>query len=329
MFGNHLHRLQNRFQQLFPSTTTTSTRTSRPPHQPPDPFLVLSAIAAEYVSVMEHKRAKLDAMTCEQESKTGIAAHFYDESLRVSASAMPSRIKGLHVCDAYLMFFIDALHFQITWVAFLQAQHRLVEELRTKVMADGTGGNPNRGLGMESIASQKVAASLDLSASLLHNMLLQVRTLSRRIQIQISVVSRFSSFPTARFFYLPSPPLMTDCNDGKQVQNLIAQFDSRTNISIAHDSKRIALDTKNDSVAMKTIAALTMVFLPGTFTAVCSALPSSLLGPRPYCSSIRPREFSSQCVPFPLPSCEFLTRMQNRRSSAWSSFTLLTGPNRI
>ena len=88
------------------------------------------------------------------------------------------------------MYFIDALNFQVTWVPFLQQQRRIVNELRTKMISDGAGGKEGRWPNAESIASQKMAASLDLSASLLHNMLLQVKTLSRRMQIQISVVSR-------------------------------------------------------------------------------------------------------------------------------------------
>ncbi|MCJ1366646.1 hypothetical protein MMC16_005776 [Acarospora aff. strigata] len=234
VLGTHLSRLQTRFQQLFPPPpTTTPNRNAASPHAPSDPFLVLSAIAAEYTSILEHERRKLDAMTCEQESRTGITAHHYDESLAVAPSELPSRIKGLHVCDAYLMFFINTVEFQISWVAFLQEHHGIVNEHRR------SGSGSGELSAAEVVAGRKVRASLDLSASLLQNMLLQVRTLSRRIQIQISVV-----------------------------QNLIAQADSRTNISIADDSKRIALDAKKDSVAMKTIAGLTMVFLPGTFTAV-------------------------------------------------------------
>ncbi|KAI9880078.1 MAG: hypothetical protein M1830_005610 [Pleopsidium flavum] len=236
-------QLESRFQQLFPHITSN---TLSPPR---DPFVILSAIAAEYVSVMESERRRLDAMTCEQESKTGITAHYYDDSLRVRPSELPSRIKALHVCDAYLMFFIDAVNFQTSWVAFLQQQHRIVSDLRTKMLLDA---DANTSLSVQSISSQKVRVSLELSASLLHNILLQVRTLSRRIQIQISVV-----------------------------QNLIAQGDSRTNISIANDSKRIALDAKKDSVAMKTIAGLTMVFLPGTFTATLFSMVFFHVGEEP------------------------------------------------
>jgi hypothetical protein len=53
-----------------------------------------------------------------------------------------------------------------------------------------------------------------------------------------------------------------------QVQNLISQNDSRVNILVATQSANIAMDTRKDSIAMKTIAGITMVFLPGTFVAV-------------------------------------------------------------
>ncbi|KAK0099413.1 hypothetical protein ONS95_003517 [Cadophora gregata] len=71
------------------------------------------------------------------------------------------------------------------------------------------------------------------------------------------------------------------------VYQLMAQKDSHTNITIATSSaeiakaskedsavmRQIALDTKRDSSAMKTIATLTMFFLPGTFIAAIFAMP--------------------------------------------------------
>ena len=62
--------------------------------------------------------------------------------------------------------------------------------------------------------------------------------------------------------------------------NHIARNDQRINIELAKDSKRIAeisqkvaTDTKRDSSSMKSIAAVTMIFLPGTFTASLFATP--------------------------------------------------------
>ncbi len=74
-----------------------------------------------------------------------------------------------------------------------------------------------------------------------------------------------------------------------QVYSLIGQRDNRLNIeigdaskkiaqatsrdsaamkAIAEDSKKVALLTRRDSTNMRIIAAVTLFFLPGTFTAV-------------------------------------------------------------
>jgi hypothetical protein len=58
------------------------------------------------------------------------------------------------------------------------------------------------------------------------------------------------------------------------------QNDTRTNIAIADQSRdiakqsyNIAKDAKRDSTALKAIAAVTMLFLPGTFVAVSIYCP--------------------------------------------------------
>ncbi|KAL8827782.1 MAG: hypothetical protein Q9170_006877 [Blastenia crenularia] len=47
-----------------------------------------------------------------------------------------------------------------------------------------------------------------------------------------------------------------------------SQADSRTNLEIADLTSKIAVDAQRDSSSMITIAAVTMVFLPGTFISV-------------------------------------------------------------
>ena len=66
-------------------------------------------------------------------------------------------------------------------------------------------------------------------------------------------------------------------NSRTQVQinlvfNLASQGDNRTNIEIAKTSKQIAEATLRDSSSMITIAAMTMLFLPGTFVSVSLVL---------------------------------------------------------
>lgn len=48
----------------------------------------------------------------------------------------------------------------------------------------------------------------------------------------------------------------------------MAQHDTRSNMSVAKDSKTIAIASKKDSSAMKSIAVVTMTFLPATFVSV-------------------------------------------------------------
>ncbi|KAF2812177.1 uncharacterized protein BDZ99DRAFT_347708, partial [Mytilinidion resinicola] len=55
--------------------------------------------------------------------------------------------------------------------------------------------------------------------------------------------------------------------------NLIAQQDQNTSIGIARDSRMIAAESKRDSTSMKTIAVVTMTFLPGTFIAAIFSMP--------------------------------------------------------
>jgi hypothetical protein len=55
--------------------------------------------------------------------------------------------------------------------------------------------------------------------------------------------------------------------------NLIAKEDSNASIELAKDSRTIVLATKHDSSSMKTVAFLTMLFLPATFFAAFFAMP--------------------------------------------------------
>jgi hypothetical protein len=60
-----------------------------------------------------------------------------------------------------------------------------------------------------------------------------------------------------------------------QVYNFIAQRDNMLNVEVARDSRAVAVASKRDSSAMKTLAIVTMAFLPGTFIAVRTYLSST------------------------------------------------------
>jgi nitrate reductase NapE component len=62
-----------------------------------------------------------------------------------------------------------------------------------------------------------------------------------------------------------------------QTFSLIAQEENKISRSVAIDSAQIAVATKRDSSAMKTIALITILFLPSTFVAVSTAFGDKLL----------------------------------------------------
>jgi hypothetical protein len=57
------------------------------------------------------------------------------------------------------------------------------------------------------------------------------------------------------------------------ILSLFSQEDQSIGIDIAKASKSIALESRRDSSSMKTLAVVTMVFLPGTFIATFFAMP--------------------------------------------------------
>jgi Mg2+ and Co2+ transporter CorA len=54
----------------------------------------------------------------------------------------------------------------------------------------------------------------------------------------------------------------------------MTHLDAQSNMQLAKSSKQLAEAARKDSSAMKSIAVLTMVFLPGTFFAALFAVPS-------------------------------------------------------
>jgi hypothetical protein len=59
-----------------------------------------------------------------------------------------------------------------------------------------------------------------------------------------------------------------------EISRKIAEYslrDSKAMREIAEDSKEVSLLTRRDSVDMRIITAITLFFLPGTFTAVSKA----------------------------------------------------------
>jgi hypothetical protein len=84
-----------------------------------------------------------------------------------------------------------------------------------------------------------------------------------------------ASMPKSRLYVAPSIPNIPNPRlTIQKIYSLIGQKDNRLNIlaanssyQIASDSRRIAILTRRDSTDMRIIAAVTLLFLPGTFIA--------------------------------------------------------------
>lgn len=96
---------------------------------------------------------------------------------------------------------------------------------------------------------------------------IQVDYLSRRVEVQLTAVSSASCLQQLQSVRSPANLLPT------QLFNLIAQKEAKVSIAVAEDSRTLASASKEDSTAMKTLAAVTVAFLPGTFVASFFAMP--------------------------------------------------------
>ncbi|KAL9611108.1 MAG: hypothetical protein Q9167_004241 [Letrouitia subvulpina] len=228
-FGQQIEPVKAALPQIFSTDRPKPTSSSQ---VSTDPFKIIEVITSETLGWMESERLTFDLEVRRLEAKTGMSGHHSDVDSRLEAKHMGELISDLHKCGGQLSFFERMCEFQARWIGWLRCQHSWINEIRT-------GTNDFRKMDAVYRPSvSKVAASLDLGASFATERHEQVKTLNNRIKIQLSIAASLS-----------------------------AQNDTQNNIAIAEASRRIALETRLDSDAMKTIAALTMAYLPGTFVA--------------------------------------------------------------
>lgn len=200
-------------------------------NQHDDPFDILAIIFAEFSEIIELKRLAVDHEVLEAEDRTGLT------TLRRRKSRKPEILDTqstlyLHRVSGHIHFVERASSFQNECLEFLLQQHEKLNQKRLRRHLDSDHHDDI------AMAAERARYSMELSASYARTRSRQLLELIYRIEMQV-----------------------------KTVDNQIAQGDARANLAIAEQSRRIAEDTKRDSLAMKSIAALTMVFLPGTFVA--------------------------------------------------------------
>ena len=198
-----------------------------------DPFVVLANVIGEISLILEEERYDRDCQVQWAEAKTGVSFLKLHPSLKADSFDTNST-QDLHNVAGGLRAFERVIDFQTGCIEYLIQQHKRMTRLRKIAM---------RYLQQDSAsldnAVEQTRRSLDLSLTFSQNRHKQILVLINRIMTQVKVVD-----------------------------NLIVRQDSRATIVLAEQSRQIAIDTKKDSVAMKTIAALTMLFLPGTFVGV-------------------------------------------------------------
>ena len=93
---------------------------------------------------------------------------------------------------------------------------------------------------------------------------------TRRVEIQLTAVR---DAPFITHLSMIHPPMSLPDPVSTQLFHLISQQEAKVGIAVAEDSRTLASASKEDSTAMKTIAAVTIVFLPGTSVAALFAMP--------------------------------------------------------
>lgn len=259
------------------------------------PLSLLAILFEGYGYTSEEYRRLLDAEVVSLEVRTGMTALDTNQgsnggyTLRIAD--YEKMMRDLHSCNTNLIFLANVLNFEMEFGAFCGRIFDVFEELRERV----EGGKFHTERARDEF-QRHLAYCVD-SGRFRQK---QTQSLRMRVKSQINVVSLFSSFfsPLLLSFSLLSPPLaniqkstfyfkinMTGCRNipspllplltttTKQMYSLISQRDMRNNIIIAKDSQDIAEAAQQDSRTMKTIALMTLIFLPGTLVAVSLPLP--------------------------------------------------------
>ncbi|KAL8877625.1 MAG: hypothetical protein Q9198_004390 [Flavoplaca austrocitrina] len=195
-----------------------------------DPFDVVAIIITEVSAILEEQRRNRDLDVQIEESKTGFAPMRSSPPANHNSIAVGST-RSLHTVLGHLRFLHRLAEFQVCLIEFVIAQHESLTKVRK---ARANEAHSDSAAAEDS--AEKTRRSLDLSLSSNRTRLRQINELIYRITAQIRIVD-----------------------------NMIMQRDSRATIAIAEQAQRTAVDTKRESVAMRTISALTMIFLPGTF----------------------------------------------------------------
>ncbi|KAB8336979.1 hypothetical protein FH972_021283 [Carpinus fangiana] len=206
-----------------------------------NPFSVPLTVVKRYLSCLEYQKRRLQHSVIMIERLTGHGAVTYLNRDPAETDPKSFDIPNLYWIGANQRDVVYGLNFQVRLTAFLQGAHWQLTSLRSGKELNFIEMPVQDKCMQEALAAHytNVAGVLDDS-----------RVTSERGQAQLSNVS-YQTFTCYEIVFLVTPK----------------QADSIVNTMIAKQAQRTADETRKDSTSMKTIASLTMVYLPSTFAA--------------------------------------------------------------
>ena len=215
-----------------------------------NPLALLGILMEEYGRACERDRARNDKDVITLEGRTGMTTPRIATEYAGDSTDHELLIKALHSCNTMLIFLDNMTNFEVAVGKFIKETLTKFQMIRERRLLEMIPAD------IDDTLIQVIEYLLNAAEMRRY----QAQSLHRRTQTQINVVSRFENDSAMRLTMM------------SQLYSMVSQRDSKVNISVAEDSRKIAAAAKRDSLAMKTVSMLTLVFLPGTFVAVCFIL---------------------------------------------------------
>ena len=204
---------------------------------PQDPFALASLLVTRYLRFLEARKLEVDHTVIMIERQTGRGAVAYS-----GGQAPPAIDPGeidltlIHWIEGNQRNIVGAAECQFKLASFLVDEHMQYVQQRNPTLFERQ---------KLSATDRAIHERLKSHKQLVEGLWMGSITIRERIQRQLSAVDSLIN----------------------QSDNKVSIRNAEANTKIAEQSKRIAEETRRDSTSMKTIASLTMVYLPSTFAA--------------------------------------------------------------
>lgn len=204
---------------------------------PQGPFSLASLLITRYFYFLESQRIQIDHKVIMIERQTGRGAVAYSGGQAPQTIAPEDLdLTQMHWIEGNQRNIVGAAECQLRLASFLLDEHMQYIQQR-----NNTNFERHKLSGIE----RAIYERLKSHKQLVEGLFASSRTTRERIQRQLSAVDSIIN----------------------QSDNKVSLKNAAASTKIAEQSRRIAEETRRDSTSMKTIASLTMVYLPSTFAA--------------------------------------------------------------